>query len=287
MPSSIVRAALVAALSAPKATLVAALSTRSTLVAALSTRSTLVAALSTRSTLVAALSTRSTLVAASTRSTLVAASTRSTLVTTPSTLKARLSLVAALFLFAATCAINAQSTLPEWNQQRTQRTRYSMYVLGGWAAANIASGAIGMARTKGADRAFYQMNLGWGLINAGLATSGIWTAAHTDYAALNWWDSQQELQRIRQIFLFNAGLDVGYIAAGAWMTERAKNTQKNADRWRGFGRSIILQGAFLFVFDLGAFAYHGPLSAPLKNIMPDKMGSLFIAPSGVSWRYSL
>ena len=189
--------------------------------------------------------------------------------------------------FAATCALNAQSTLPEWNQQRTQRTRYSMYVLGGWAAANIATGAIGMARTKGADRAFHQMNLGWGLINAGLATSGIWTAMHTDYAALNWWDSQQELQRIRQIFLFNAGLDVGYIAAGAWMTERAKNAEKNADRWRGFGRSIILQGAFLFVFDLGAFAYHGPLSAPLKNLMPDKMGSLISAPSGVSWRYNL
>jgi hypothetical protein len=175
-----------------------------------------------------------------------------------------------------------QSNLPDWNQQRLQRTRYSMMVLGGWATANLAIGAVGMARTSGSTRAFHQMNLGWGAINLGLAASGYWTAMHADPSALNAWDSQQELIRLRQIFLFNAGLDVGYMAAGAWMLERAKNTANNAERWRGFGRSIILQGAFLFVFDLGAFAYHGPLMDRIRPMMGAAHTQVGWKPDGLS-----
>jgi hypothetical protein len=78
-------------------------------------------------------------------------------------------------------------------------------------------------------------------------------------------NAQQKLQRI---FLLNAGLDVGYIMAGAWMHERAGNVTKNSDRLRGFGRSIALQGAFLFVFDLGAYFYHNRLDAGLKPLLP-------------------
>jgi hypothetical protein len=191
-------------------------------------------------------------------------------------------LLTLLIIWFTVDSLAAQSSHTHWNEQRMERTRYSMMVLGGWAAANVAVGAVGMSRSTGSTRAFHQMNLGWGAINMGLAVSGYWTATQTDPATLSGWESQQALIRLRQIFLFNAGLDVGYMAAGAWMLERAKNASTQADRWRGFGRSIILQGAFLFVFDLGAFWYHGPMMEQLRPLFNLTHTRLEVQPGGLS-----
>ena len=37
---------------------------------------------------------------------------------------------------------------------------------------------------------------------------------------------------------------------GLYLTERAKRPDVNSDQLKGFGNSIMLQGAFLMVFDL-------------------------------------
>ncbi|MFN4079659.1 MAG: DUF6992 family protein, partial [Saprospiraceae bacterium] len=58
-----------------------------------------------------------------------------------------------------------------------------------------------------------------------------------------------------KILLFNAGLDVGYIMSGVWLQARARTSEQNRDRFSGFGRSIVMQGAFLMAFDLGAYFY--------------------------------
>ncbi|MGI9159379.1 MAG: DUF6992 family protein [Saprospiraceae bacterium] len=162
------------------------------------------------------------------------------------------------FLAAQSAGLNA------FNQKRLQRTEQSMWVLGAWGAANIAVGAIGMSRTSGTDRAFHQMNLGWGAVNLGLAASGLWTALHTDPATSDLYQTAQEHHKLQKIFLFNAGLDAGYIMAGLWMQEKAKTAPLHAARWKGFGRSIMLQGAFLMAFDLGAFLSHRNLNRELK-----------------------
>ena len=185
-----------------------------------------------------------------------------------------------LFLLNTT---SAQNTLTDWNHKRLNHTRQTMWVLGGWAAANLTVGAIGMGRSKGENRAFHQMNLGWGAINLGLAASGIWTAAHTDPASLDVWNSLESYHKMQRIFLFNAGLDVGYVASGFWMLERAKTDPLRADRWRGFGKSIILQGAFLFVFDLGAFWYQHRLNEGLRPFLPPN-SSIGLAPNGIGFR---
>ena len=51
-------------------------------------------------------------------------------------------------------------------------------------------------------------------------------------------------------FLFNAALDVAYMTAGFWLIDASNYRADDADRFRGFGQSLILQGGFLFVFDL-------------------------------------
>ena len=48
--------------------------------------------------------------------------------------------------------------------------------------------------------------------------------------------------------LFNAGLDVGYMATGAYLWERG--IRKDSRGLKGYGQSLILQGGFLFTFDL-------------------------------------
>lgn len=168
------------------------------------------------------------------------------------------------FLLLQAAPLLAQSLpLTDFNQQRLDRTRYSMYVLGAWGIANIAGGAVDMSQTTGSQRSFHQMNLGWGVINLGLAASSLWTATHTDPAAFDLYETARQHHRMQKILLFNAGLDVAYMAGGAWMLERAKTGVQNQDRLRGFGRSIILQGAFLFAFDVGAAIYLGGMEKQL------------------------
>ena len=162
-----------------------------------------------------------------------------------------------LLLTLLTGVLTAQNSasLTDFNRDRLARTRNSMWVLGGWGAANLAVGAIGLRRAQGENRAFHQMNLAWGAVNLGLAATGWWTAAHTDPTAFDLYQTVRQHHRLQKIFLFNAGLDLGYMAGGLWLRERAKTTGHRPERLRGYGRSMLLQGAFLFVFDVGACLY--------------------------------
>lgn len=54
---------------------------------------------------------------------------------------------------------------------------------------------------------------------------------------------------IEKIYLFNAGLDVAYIAGGFYLREKANSNISKYDRYKGYGKSIILQGSGLFLFD--------------------------------------
>lgn len=170
----------------------------------------------------------------------------------------------AIFLCTQAAPLLAQSNdLADFNRQRLDRNRRSMYVLGAWGIGNIAGGAFGMTQTTGSQRSFHQMNLGWGVINLGLAASGLMSATRTDPAGFDLYETTRLHHRTQKILLFNAGLDVAYMAGGAWMLERAKTGVQNRDRLRGFGRSLVLQGAFLFAFDVGAAIYLGGLEKQL------------------------
>jgi hypothetical protein len=47
--------------------------------------------------------------------------------------------------------------------------------------------------------------------------------------------------RLRTVLLVNAGLDVGYLAAGTWLVRDG--------RWRADGAAVLVQGAFLLALD--------------------------------------
>jgi hypothetical protein len=62
-------------------------------------------------------------------------------------------------------------------------------------------------------------------------------------------------ESFQKLLLLNAGLDVAYFSFGLYLKERSK-TSSSADRLRGYGNSLLLQGGFLLAFDLILYFVH-------------------------------
>jgi hypothetical protein len=129
-----------------------------------------------------------------------------------------------------------------------------MIILGTWGLSNALIGAYGS--TKGGSlesKSFHQMNMGWGLINLGIAGFGYYSALKGAGNSIEPLALLQENQNLKSILLLNTGLDVAYMATGLYLMEKDKSAIKNSGRLKGFGKSLVMQGAFLFVFDLGMY----------------------------------
>ena len=140
-----------------------------------------------------------------------------------------------LFTIFSLCVSGVQAMEPPTRTPETSLYQ-GMWVLNSWAITNIATGIpLSLTTDDPAQTAFYQMNAGWNVINLTLATLPLIQQPEVDPAK---WS---------RIFWVNAGLDVGYVAAGLYMAHRGRETG-NA-KLEGFGNSIALQGGFLIGFD--------------------------------------
>jgi len=77
--------------------------------------------------------------------------------------------------------------------------------------------------------------------------------------------------------LSNVALYLAYMAGGLNMKERG--LRKSNERLIGFGKSVILQGAFLMAFDAVMYGFHnvhaGELPAMVQNISWGLLGVSF------------
>ena len=159
-------------------------------------------------------------------------------------------LLLSTFLCISFLAISQSNILLDFNQNRLQKQKTAMTILGTWAIGNIAAGSILASQQEGEVKYFNQMNAGWNAINLVIAGFGYYGVMRMDAAALDMYGSIEEQYKIQKILLFNAGLDIGYMLGGAYLIERSKNITNKPERLKGFGKSILLQGGFLFAFDL-------------------------------------
>jgi len=159
-----------------------------------------------------------------------------------------------------------------------QTARVGMYTLGGWAIANMAIGGIGMARTTGATRSFHQMNLFWNVVNLGIAAGSYFGMASDDPTSWTAWQGLEHQFLLEKAFLFNAALDIAYMGGGLYLRERSKNDPARADQWMGWGNSILLQGGFLFAFDLAMYFILHPGLAELQPFLT----GVQVSPTGFS-----
>ncbi len=141
----------------------------------------------------------------------------------------------------------AQDSLQIFNYQREHIKKSGMEVLGSWAIANIAVGTTASFNTTGSTKYFYQMNALWNIANLGAAISGYVSAVKNVDRPLTPAESLKEQRKIETIFLVNGGLDLVYIGGGIYLDHRGN--ANNSDKLRGYGSGIILQGAFLLLFD--------------------------------------
>ena len=160
-------------------------------------------------------------------------------------------------LRAVWLALVALLALPPVNGQETQRgnlpvlTRRGMLVLGGWAIGSIAIGVGGaFVAADPTWQAFWATTAGWNVVNLALAVGSLTAPARPAPPD----DPVAAHHRLEKLLLFNAGLDVGYMATGAWAWDRgASGTGWGAlepDQLTGLGQAVLVQGAFLLIFDL-------------------------------------
>lgn len=154
-----------------------------------------------------------------------------------------------------------------FNQRRIELNKRAMLVLGGWATANILAGSALAGRSDGTRKAFHQMNAYWNTVNLAIAGFGYYQATKEVPSEIGLAGTVEAQYAIQQALLFNAGLDLAYIAGGFYMMERSKRHTKHADRWKGFGQSLVLQGGFLFAFDLTVFLLQQSRQKGLQELL--------------------
>ena len=108
------------------------------------------------------------------------------------------------------------------------------------ASSTLLGGALAVVGTTPRARAFGQQNAAWGAID--LAIAAIATRQSTPPTT----------PRLRRLLWVNTGLDVGYVAGGAWFASTTPDLggRVTPEQARGHGAAVIVQGAALFVLDL-------------------------------------
>jgi hypothetical protein len=90
----------------------------------------------------------------------------------------------------------------------------------------------------------------WGVIDAGIALVGSWVTRRRRTRLADPSASEalvREARNLRRILLINTGLDVLYVTGGILL---ALTLGTGNPFWRGNSWGIVVQGGFLFCFDL-------------------------------------
>lgn len=179
-----------------------------------------------------------------------------------------------ILIFSFFCAIlsitpellHAQLTEFEpdfYYKQSLSIQKTGMIVLSSWAGLNLITGIAGNFKYQSESKYFFQMNAAWNVVNLGIAAFGFAGVSNaildvsTDYMF-------QEMRNFDRILLINAGLDLIYMGVGSYMLK--KGLKENKSRFIGYGRSIILQGGFLFLFDAILYLIHYPNTKALFQL---------------------
>ena len=118
-----------------------------------------------------------------------------------------------------------------------------------WNLANIAAGGFFSLSSSKFIRGVGSQFVGWALVNFAIAYFGQKAAANRQLTLPDADTPERkriEADNLRNLLWINAALDVLYMLGGRALMKRRKSSA-----WtRGAGLGIILQGIFLFMFDV-------------------------------------
>ena len=158
----------------------------------------------------------------------------------------------------------------DYHRRRTTLGLAGMGTLTGWAVANLGGGIYGWLTTRGPTRFFHEGNAAWNTVNLALGITGLVSERRDRRAPVDLATGRARARDDQKVFGINAGLDVVYLSAGAILWSLGRDF--GPDRVLGYGRALILQGAFLFVFDVGMMlAHERQLSRAPVTVLPTAM----------------
>jgi hypothetical protein len=188
-----------------------------------------------------------------------------------------------IFIMLNAGSLNAQS-LEQFNKERIQTDKRLMVGLGSWATTNFVVSGIGWATVpSGEAHYFHQMNVLWNTVNIGLAVPGYLKAKKAN-SSLSFAETIRTQHQTEKIFLINSGLDIGYMAGGLLLRSAAKTNSTKHDQFNGYGNSLLMQGGFLFVFDLTAYMIHNRHS---KKSLDKLMNSVEMSSTGLGIQWTI
>lgn len=163
-------------------------------------------------------------------------------------------------LFLLTTGLQAQtfdkSSFKELNNTRIRTNTTGMKVLGAWGTASLVTGATGYFIASNNEwKAFHGMNAIWGATNLLIAYSGYAGARKEAKAGISCDHALHRYESNKRLFLINGGLDFLYIGTGLLLTTNADDFNNTA-MFRGFGKSITIQGIGLLLFDGTMYAMY-------------------------------
>ena len=179
--------------------------------------------------------------------------------------------------------ISFGDTITAYNNKRMHVNKTGMEVLGSWGIANIVDGGIGYFTAKQDEwKYFHEMNALWGIVNTGIATLSLVNGRKEREENLNARQAYDVYKKSKKIYLVNGGLDLVYMAAGVVLTKYGQNTKTNSALFTGFGRSVVMQGAFLFIFDSFMYTTHGRYDGKWRRIIDE----INVSTNGVGIRHT-
>ncbi|ANH80222.1 hypothetical protein A8C56_03805 [Niabella ginsenosidivorans] len=178
-----------------------------------------------------------------------------------------------LLLSCWCCSLQAQQnatlTIDDLHQQRIETNRKGMWVLTGWGVVYMGSGIIGAISTKNTEvKAFHTMNALWGVVNTGIGVLGLLRAKKEKGLSFSDAGKYKAYKNVKKLYAINGGLDLLYIGTGIFLRVRA-NHAKNPARNRGYGNSLIVQGAGLLLFDATLYLSHQKQHRYWKKAAPE------------------
>ncbi len=124
------------------------------------------------------------------------------------------------------------------NNDYTDLSYKGMSVLGGLSLANIGVSTFQLISTDQQEE-FHLTNIGWNVINLGIAGLGIMSAKKKAGEFNSFADVESNMIKTRNFIFINAGIDALYIGSGFLVRSRRKEA----------GNAIIYNGVLLLLFD--------------------------------------
>lgn len=142
----------------------------------------------------------------------------------------------------------APESRPDFNLYTYQQD--AMPILLGWGIGSTLAGLVWRRSASSWLRGLGIQFIGWGIVDALIASFAIANAANksaqVDSGEITKVEHRRQSEQFERIVWLNALLDIGYILGGSRMVKRS---QQNRQR-RGMGWGIIIQGLFLFIWDV-------------------------------------